>query len=66
MVFIIQMKGVRWFAPNDPTHAAFGETLRKTAAQGVRLFALDCLVTKNSITAGDSVPIRLEGGSPAP
>jgi sugar fermentation stimulation protein A len=59
VVFIIQMKGVRWFAPNDCTHLAFGEALREARRSGVEVLALDCDVTPGSIVAKDPVEIRL-------
>lgn len=57
--FIIQMKGVRYFEPNDATHPAFGEALRRAAKEGVNIVARDCFVTENSIQIGDPVEVRL-------
>lgn len=57
--FVIQMEDVRWFAPNDVTHPEFGQALRKAAAAGVEILAMDCAVTPQSLTMGKSVPIRL-------
>lgn len=59
MVFIIQMKGVRYMEPNWATHPAFGEALRDAARKGVRVLALDCHVTENSIKARQPVDVRL-------
>lgn len=58
-VFIVQMKGVRYLEPNDLTHPEFGAALREATSAGVRLLALDCEVTEDSIVAGDFVEIRL-------
>jgi len=58
-VFIIQMRGVRYFEPNWAMHAAFGLALREAAAAGVRVLALDCRVTEESIRAQDAVAVRL-------
>lgn len=57
--FVIQMENVRWFAPNDVTHPEFGQALRRAAAAGVEILAMDCAVTPQSLTIGKSVPIRL-------
>lgn len=57
--FIIQMEGVDFFAPNDRTHPAFGAALREAAETGVRVLALDCTVTADSITANAPVALRL-------
>ena len=59
LVFIIQMKDVRYFAPNYKTHRAFGEALRNADRQGVKIMALDCEVAGDSITALDFVEVRL-------
>lgn len=58
-VFVIQMQGVRSFSPNDATHPAFGEALRRCHGAGVQIIALDCFVTPDSITAGEFVPVLL-------
>lgn len=57
--FVIQMENVRWFAPNDETHPEFGQALRRAAAAGVEILAMDCAVTPQSLTMGKPVPIRL-------
>ena len=59
VLFIIQMKGVKDFAPNDKTHPEFGKALREAAKAGVRLKAVDCIVTPDSMTADKEVKIRL-------
>ncbi len=57
--FVIQMKGVTRFCPNDATHPAFGEALRQAAAGGVQVYAYDCLVTPDSLTIDQPVPVVL-------
>ena len=59
MLFIIQMEGVRYLEPNRATHPAFAEALCAAAAAGVKVLALDCRVTEDSITAGQPVEVRL-------
>lgn len=59
ILFIIQMKGIKDFAPNDVTHPAFGEALRNAAKNGVEVKAVDCLVTPDSMTADCEVKVRL-------
>ncbi len=59
MLFVVQMKGVKNMRPNDATHPAFGQALRKAAAAGVRLLAMDCLVTPDSLSIDKSVDIIL-------
>ncbi len=57
--FVIQMRPVDFFSPNDATHPEFGEALRDAARQGVEVWAYDCQVTPNSLQMGQRVPIRL-------
>ena len=59
MIFIIQMKGICSFSPNERTHPEFAQTLREARERGVWLTALDCEVTEDTVTARRSVPIQL-------
>ena len=60
LLFVIQMKGVHEFRPNDAMHKEFGDTLRKAAASGVKCMAYDCIVTHDSIVIDSEIPIILE------
>ena len=57
--FVVQMKDVKYFAPNMKTHAAFGEALRKASAAGVHVLAYECQVEKDSIEITKEVPVVL-------
>lgn len=57
--FVIQMKEVVEFCPNDATHAAFGNALRRAQQAGVSIFAYDCIVTPNSMTIDQPVKVKL-------
>lgn len=57
--FVIQMSPVRFFSPNDQTHPEFGQALRDAAMAGVKLLAMDCAVTPDSLELQDPIPIRL-------
>ena len=58
-VFVIQMEDVEHFAPNDKTHAAFGEALREAARNGVQIHAFWCRVTPDSLAIAGRVPVEL-------
>lgn len=60
ILFVIQMKDIKEFRPNDETHAEFGHVLRKAAQKGVNILAVDCSITKDSIEISDNIPIKLE------
>lgn len=57
--FVIQMKGVDSFSPNDVTHPEFGQALRDAAQAGVEVWAYDCAVTPGSLRLDAPVPVRL-------
>lgn len=59
IIFVVQMKGVRYFTPNSETQPQFALALKTAVEKGVKLLAFDCTVTENSIEAGQSVPILL-------
>ena len=60
ILFVIQMKEVTEFRPNDTTHKEFGDALREAEKAGVRLLAYDCIVTPDSMTIDRPVSIRTE------
>ena len=57
--FVIQMKHVLFMEPNDRTHPAFGEALRRAAAEGVGILARDCLVKPDELEIDQEVEVRL-------
>jgi len=59
IIFVVQMKGMKYFVPNDRTDPAFGKTLREAAQNGVEVMALQCDVTPDSIEVSDSLKIKL-------
>lgn len=59
ILFIIQMKGIREFRPNDITHRAFGDALRRARESGVDIFAYDCIVAPDSMKVDQPVEVKL-------
>lgn len=59
VLFVIQMEGVDRFTPNWRTHPAFGEALLEAERTGVRIVAVDCRVTPDSVTIRQEVPVDL-------
>ena len=53
------MEDVKYFTPNNITHEAFGDALKRAKDKGVEILAFDCKVTKDSITAKDCVEVRI-------
>lgn len=58
--FVLQMKGCRAFCPNEATHPEFAQALRDAAEAGVRVLAVDCRVTPDSLVMDQPVPVQLE------
>ena len=59
IIFVIQMKEVLYFTPNDLTHKAFGDALREAERKGVHILAIDSEVTEDSIELREYVEVKL-------
>ena len=59
ILFVIQMKGIKHFEPNNVTHKAFGDALRNAENKGVNILAYDCIVTPDSIEIDKEVKVLL-------
>ncbi len=59
VLFIVQMKGIRAVESNDKTHPEFGAALRRAAAAGVKIVAVDCIVRPDAVIADQMLPILL-------
>ncbi|MGN0376985.1 MAG: A/G-specific adenine glycosylase [Suilimivivens sp.] len=59
IMFVIQMKGVRFFTPNRQTQPKFADALLEARKAGVKIIAYDCLVTQDSMTIDAEVPVCL-------
>ena len=60
VLVVIQMQGVRAFAPNWATQPEFGRALQQAAAAGVEIHAMDCAVAPASLTLRAPVPVLLD------
>ncbi len=60
IMFVIQMEKVKCFKPNDRTHKEFGEALREAGRQGVKIMAMNCMVTADSLKLKKSIPVILD------
>ena len=59
VLFVIQMSDVLHLHPNDATDPDFGAALREAAENGVKILAMDCNVTVDSMTIRKPVPVIL-------
>lgn len=60
VLFVIQMKGMHLFRPNNATHPQFGEALAEAQRRGVNIAAYDCIVEPDSMTIDQPVDTELE------
>ena len=56
---VIQMEGMTAFSPNDRTHPEFGAALRDARRAGVKVLAVECAVTPDSLVMTRPVPVLL-------
>lgn len=59
VLFVIQMKNVKYIHPNNATDPEFGAALRQATASGVQVLAVDCSVTEKTMTIDESVKVIL-------
>lgn len=59
IVFIIQMKNVRYFTPNKNTHIEFCNALINARNMGVKILAYDCKISETEMNISDKVKIIL-------
>lgn len=59
VIFVIQMKGVALFSPNNVTHPQFGQSLKDAQTAGVTVLAFDCDATEDSLILDRPIPVVL-------
>ena len=58
-VFVVQMKGVHSFSPNEETHREFANALRECEKCGVNIVCVDCRVTPETLEICDRIQVKL-------
>lgn len=59
VLIIVQMKGCNFFTPNRETHPDFADALKETKAAGVKIIAVECEVTPDTLLAKDEIEVRV-------
>jgi sugar fermentation stimulation protein A len=59
IIFVVQMKNVMHFTPNEDHDPVFAGTLRKAQQEGVNIVAVDCFVSDNEMRIEDFVEVKL-------
>ena len=59
IIFLVQMKNVKYFTPNIKIHKELGDALIEAQNAGVNVLAYDCEVNPNSIEIKDEVNVKL-------
>lgn len=60
LVFVVQMKGIKYVEPNWQTQPAFGEALKRARSAGVKLLAYDCIVETDSLQIDTPLPMIVD------
>lgn len=61
LIFVIQMKDVKYFTPNIKTHKEFADALIEAEKAGVKIVAVDCFVSDDTMEIRDRVKVVLKG-----
>jgi sugar fermentation stimulation protein A len=59
VLFVIQMKGVREFRPNEERDQNFTAALKEAAAAGVKILAYDCGVQVGKVWIEDKISVNI-------
>ena len=59
VLIIVQMKDCKYFTPNRETHADFADALKKAKDAGVKIIAVECDVTPESLVADKEIEVRV-------
>lgn len=60
ILFLVQMKGIRYFTPYAHRDPDFAKALRIANEKGVTVIAYDAVVTEDEIVIGEKVEVRLD------
>ena len=60
ILFVIQFTGGRYFTPNRDTDPGFAEALRAARDAGVKVRAVECRVTPETMEIAEEVDVRIE------
>lgn len=59
IIFVVQMKNVLYFTPNEDQDPVFANVLRKAQQEGVNIIAADCFVSDSEMIIEDLVEVKL-------
>lgn len=59
IIFVIQMKGVKYFKPDSVIHKDFADALKNAEEHGVNIIAVDCVVREDELNISEKIPVCL-------
>ncbi len=59
IIFVVQMKNVLYFEPNEDHDPAFAKALRKAGDEGVNIIAVDCFVNESEMKIEELTEVKL-------
>lgn len=60
VIFLIQLKPIKYFRPNSITDPNFSSSLKKAYENGVKILAFDAHITDTTIDIGSPCPVKLD------
>lgn len=60
ILFVIQLKNVKYFEPNKETHYEFYEALKNAKNNNIHILAYDCFVSSDEILLKDEVNVIID------
>ena len=60
IIFVVQMKNVLYFTPNEDHDPVFAKALRNAQHEGVNIVAVDCFVSDTEMIIEDFVEVKLQ------
>ena len=60
IVFIVQMHGMKYLVPNRDNDPIFAERLITARQAGVKITALECAVSEDSMTVCGEIPVKID------
>ena len=59
IIFVVQMKDVLYFEPNEAHDPEFAAILKKAKREGVNIIAVDCFVSEDELFIKDLVQVKI-------
>ena len=59
VLFVVQMENIKHLEPNRQTDPAFSDALKAAKEAGVKVLAVGCIITPDTMKTAAPIPVRL-------